>query len=260
MGGDISKTAWQSTKRLLHPRGRSESGRLLVEGARAVRTALERGSRPELVLLGPQATPLATQVAERASSKGCKVAHLSQEQAAELSATAHPQGIFSVVSWRAAHELPEQLPDLLLHLSGVRNPSNMGALLRSAAGFGVSVTCTADCVDVTHPSTVRSGAASFFGLSIYTGISATTLAQKAPDHQMIYAVSSDGLPLSQMKWPQKSILILGGEAEGATEPLAADTTVTIDSAVESFNVAVAGGILLWEAIRARPDHTGRKHA
>lgn len=256
MMGDISKTAWRSVKRLLHPRGRGETGRLLIEGARAVSTTLGQTAGTELVLLGPDATPLAAQVADSARARGVDVASISRDQTADLSTTAHPQGIFSVVSWQPGQELPEPLPSLILHLSGLRNPSNMGALLRTAAGFGVSVTCSPDCVDVTHPSAVRSGAASYLELPVYTNISMDLLRKTAPDHQVVYAAASEGILLSQMNWAKRSILVLGGEADGATEPVSADLKVTIASGIESLNVAVAGGILLWKAVHSGHSNRG----
>lgn len=256
MAGDISKTAWQSVKRLLHPRGRSDSGSLLVEGARAVSTILERRLKPELLLLSPGATPRALQVADTARSLGLDVASISSEQAGDLTSMAHPQGIFSVVSWQPGQTLKKPLPDLILHLSGIRNPANMGALLRTAAGFEVTVSCSPDCVDVTHPTAIRSGAASFLDHQICTNIAMARLRTMAPDHQVVYASASEGTLLSQMNWARHSILVLGGEADGATEPLAADLKVTIDSGIESLNVAVAGGILLWKALHSNNSNTG----
>jgi TrmH family RNA methyltransferase len=256
MGEDISKTAWRSVKRLLHPRGRQDSGQILVEGARAVLTVLERDVGPDSVLLGSGATPRASEVAHTAQSLGFTVSSISPEQTAEISATAHTQDIFSVVKWKPERSLPASLPGLILHLSGIRNPTNMGALLRTAAALNVTVTCSPDCVDVTNPAALRSGAATYLNLPIFTHVRIDDLRKKAPAHKVVYAAVSDGTLLSQMQWPARTVLVLGGEADGATEAVPADMKVTIASGIESLNVAVAGGILLWNAVSSTKPSTG----
>ncbi len=246
MGGGISKTQWRRIKRLLHGRGRAESGRLLVEGGRAVQAALQRKIPPEQILVGPDATDFALDVLESAKALGVPVADLSSEQISELSTTAHPQELIALVAWLPQPELPDTMPPLSLHLSGIRNPANLGALLRTAAAFDVAVTCSPDCVDPTHPVAVRSGTASYFELTIVTNVLLKTLKEMAPEHDIISVAAHGGEDLSGFVWRDRTILVLGGEAEGATEPLHARTTVTIPSRVESLNVAVAGGILLWD--------------
>ena len=67
-----------------------------------------------------------------------------------------------------------------------------------------------------------------------------------PEHDIISVAAHGGESLAGFSWRDRTILVLGGEAGGATETLHARTAVTIPGRVESLNVAVAGGILLWE--------------
>jgi TrmH family RNA methyltransferase len=257
MGGEISKTRWQQVRRLLHARGREQSGRLLVEGARAVETALERNVAPDLILVGPDPAPRSSVVFQTAETRGLNTGTLTQAQASELAGTAASQQIFAVVRWHPRAILSEPLAEVILHLSGIRDPANMGAILRTAAALGASVTCSPDCVDTTHPVTVRSGAAAYLDLPVYADVSLAELRRQAAQHTVFYAATAAGQAIEDVAWPHSVILVLGGEAEGATESTAGAQPITIPIQVESLNVAVAGGILLWAVMMGRSKR--RKH-
>lgn len=246
--GGLSATRWSAVRRLLHPRGREESGRLLVEGRRAVRTLFSGPLRPEYLLIGPAVSSQLAQIAEWSDAERVPQYLLSADQVAELSDTAHPQEIFAVLPWRPAEGLPPVVPPLILHLSGIRNPVNMGALLRTAAAFGIAVTCSPDCVDVTHPAAVRGGAASYFSIPLHVNVPLEELREHS-GHRLVYASSEGGADLASWGWPERVILVLGGEASGATESTEGATAVHIPVQVESLNAAVAGGIIIWEAHR-----------
>jgi TrmH family RNA methyltransferase len=248
MTGGLSVTRWKAVRRLLHPRGREESGRLLVEGRRAVRTVLVGPLPPEYLLAGPAAAPQLGEIAEWFDAGRVPVYKLTAAQVTELSDTAHPQDIFAVLPWRPATGMPLLLPNLMLHLSGIRNPINMGAILRTAAAFGIAVTCSPDCVDVTHPAAVRGGAASYFSLPLNVNVQLSELRARCP-HELVSASATGGTDLSAWSWPERVILVLGGEASGATESTEGAQAVHIPVQVESLNAAVAGGIIMWEAHR-----------
>lgn len=248
MVGGLSVTRWKAVRSLLHVRGREESGRLLVEGTRAVRSVLSGGPAPEYLLAGPSGLSKLDEFSELLDLLRVEVYSLTQRQVEELSDAAHGQEIFAVLPWRPASGIPPVLPDLLLHLSGIRNPANMGAMLRTAAAFGIAVTCSPDCVDVTNPAAVRGGAASYFHLPLYVDVSLEALGARCP-HRVVYASAAGGVDLSHWQWPERTILVLGGEAVGATESTEGAAAVHIPVEVESLNAAVAGGIMMWEARR-----------
>lgn len=251
MPGGISKTKWQTVRRLRHRRGREASGMLLVEGARAVETALGHPERVGLVMVGPNASGHAPTLAQSAAMHNVAVVELTAEQAAELAGTAASQQVFAVATWRPRNSLPTTLEDMILHLSSLRDPRNMGPILRTAAALGVMVTCSPDCVDVTHPDTVRSGAAAYFDAAVFTEVRLTALAERATSHVVVYASAHGGQTLTEFGWPEQCILVLGGEAAGATERVREYVTVTIPSHIESLNTSAAGAILLWDYYRRK---------
>ena len=234
-------------RRLLHERGRAKSGRVLVEGKRSVRTVLAGTRQAEYVLAGPKGRLFLNELPKRAE---VPVYALSRDQVQELCGTAHSQEIFAVVAWSPHTGAPEHPGRLVLHLSGIRNPVNMGALLRTAAAFGVVVTCSPDCVDVTHPDAVRGGAASYFDLPLFVNVPLDSL-RKPGTHRVAYASARDGENPTNVDWSAPTILVLGGEAEGATESVSGAVAVHLPVRVESLNAAVAGGIMMWEATKGK---------
>jgi len=246
MDGGISRTGWQAVRRLLHRRGRQAAGALIVEGARAVSAALSRPERVTTLLVGPEMTARSRTVWQEAVDAGLKIQALTPEQSRALSGTAHSQDIFSVVRWSPQSGLPSPVAPFHLHVSGVRDPSNLGALLRSAAAFAVPVTCSKDCADVTHPVAVRAGVASYFDLPLGIDVALADLTGAA-NHTVVRATAHGGTPLPDFAWPERTILVIGGEAGGATEAHKPDVEVTIPAQIESLNTAVAAGILLWDA-------------
>jgi tRNA G18 (ribose-2'-O)-methylase SpoU len=223
-----------------------------VEGARAIDAVLRGTAGVEYLLSAPQPTPRSEQVLRRGEQQDVPVYALTETQAQELSTVVHSQGVFAIVHWRPADRPPTSLAPLHLHLSGLRNPVNMGAVLRSARAFAVSTSCSPDCVDVTHPTALRSGAGTYLDLPLYTDITLGDLQAHHSDHQCIYATATGGEPITTLQWPERSILVLGGEAEGATEPIYKGMSVSIPVTIESLNAAVACGILLWEAVCRGP--------
>lgn len=246
MTGELSATRWKAVRRLLHSRGREESGRLLVEGQRAVRTVCAGPVRPEYLLTGPALASKLEAIPDPFDAGGVPVYQLTTAQVSELTDTAHPQELFAVLPWRPATGMPLVLPKLIVHLSGIRNPLNMGALLRTAAAFGLAVTCSPDCVDVTHPAAVRGGAGSYFALSLNVNVPLADLRARCP-HHVVYASAASGADPVAWAWPKHTLLVLGGEASGATESTEGATAIHVPIRIESLNAAVAGGIIMWSA-------------
>ena len=226
----------------------------VIEGLRAVRDGLEAGEQPRLVLLRQDERadvllrelgiapddPVLRRVEPRLFDK------LSEVQA--------PQGVLAVFPWPEI-PVPESQTPLVLVLDRLRDPGNLGTLLRSAAGAGASaVYLTPESVDPWNPKVVRAGMGAHFRLPLLAfDEAAATLQQNLP---LRAATAADGpVAYDTVDWTQPAALIIGGEAEGVSPHLAAwaSETVAIPLAlqVESLNAAVAGSILLFEAARQR---------
>ena len=171
-----------------------------------------------------------------------------------LSDTVSPQGILAVVPF--VELPPPENPWLVLVVDRVRDPGNLGTILRSTDAAGASqVILTPTTVDVYSPKVVRGAMGAHFYLPIATGVSWSEMAEALEDRQTLLAEAKGDKVYYEVDWTKPSALIVGSEAEGASqeaERLATERIVIpMQGKAESLNVAVAAGVILFEAARQR---------
>lgn len=180
----------------------------------------------------------------------------------KLAASAHHEGIVADVLREEPQPLSRWLRDLpagpqcALWLDGVGNPHNLGAILRSAAHFGVSAILLPK-----HSTLALSGAAARVAEGgaeavplVRLGREDNSIAQlRGAGFQLAATVVRGGSDLFQTPLPRRLVYVLGAEGEGMSPELAAacDLRLSIPGtgAVESLNVAAATAVLLaqWAA-------------
>lgn len=178
----------------------------------------------------------------------------------EISDTMTPQGILAIV------KMPEyQLEELLLRenstfllLEDVRDPGNLGTIMRTAEGAGVSaVLLSRDSVDLFNPKVVRSTMGSIFRMPfVYVEDFLATVSRLKDGGVVIYAAHLRGTSDYDRETYAKSCgIIIGNEANGITDAAAdmADCLVKIpmEGKVESLNAAIAAGLMMYEVYRQR---------
>jgi TrmH RNA methyltransferase len=151
-------------------------------------------------------------------------------------------------------------PSLLLWLDGVGNPHNLGALLRSAAHFGVHgvIVPAAAGLDVSGAAArVAEGAVEVVPLVQASSASDALAALRARGYALAATVPRDGVSLYAATLPARLVLVFGAEGEGMSQAMiaAADLRVTIpgSGAVESLNVAASVAVALgewWRVVRS----------
>jgi TrmH family RNA methyltransferase len=232
------------------PKMRRKEGKIVLEGARLIRDAYERGgTRPDFVFYQPDAADAA--LVDLLERHRVHIQPVSAEVLRHISATEGPQGIVAVFPTPQS-PLPEVLGRVLI-LDDIRDPGNLGTILRTAAAAGVDAALLSPgCVDAYNPKALRAGMGAHFRLAVselpWTGIAATC------EGLNIYLADMEGdVTYDQADWSSPWALIVGSEAHGASPeamllsrkrvfiPMSADA--------ESLNAAVAAGILLFEAHR-----------
>jgi len=184
----------------------------------------------------------------------------------KLTASRHHEGVcfdllrtppIELTSWLGT--LPDALsPSLLLWLDGVGNPHNLGALLRSAAHFGVHgvIVPAAAGLDVSGAAArVAEGAAEVVPLVQASSAGDALAVLRAHGYALAATVPRDGVSLYAAKLPARLVLVFGAEGEGMSDAMiaAADMRLTIpgSGAVESLNVAASVAVVLGEWWRQR---------
>jgi 23S rRNA (guanosine2251-2'-O)-methyltransferase len=230
---------------------------LVVYGANAVRELLRSAVTVTRVYLGPG--PHEAPLEALARRRGAPVVHADRATLARLAGTPHHQGTVAVAApfvYSAFARLLEEGCGSLLLLDGIQDPRNLGAILRTAraAGVGGVVLPRDRSVGVT-PVVVAAAAGVLFGLPIarVPNLVRAMEALKAGGFWLVGLTPRDGLGLYELARPARPALVVGGEGEGlrALVRRSCDFLVSIPmaSGVESLNVAVAVGIVLWEVLQ-----------
>ncbi|MBN1453337.1 MAG: RNA methyltransferase [Anaerolineales bacterium] len=233
---------------------RREEGAFLVEGVRLVEEALSAEWPIRYVLYSDGLSERGKELVEK-----LKVASLDVEEAAgdllqAASGTETSQGILAVLELSSL-PLPDS-PNFILIPDQIRDPGNLGTLIRTAAAAGVqAVLLPPETTDAFAPKVVRAGMGAHFWLPIHTvEWSEIERVCKGANLQMLLA-DMFGQSCWETDFSRPLALIVGGEAEGASEQarkLANQTiSIPISEKVESLNAGVAGAILMFEIVRQR---------
>jgi len=236
---------------------RQEEQAFVIEGVRLAEEVLGAGWKAKQVFYTSQLDERGVALVSSFASRGVPVDEVTEALMKSVSQTETPQGLLVVLEMRTL-PLPTN-PHFLLILDGLRDPGNMGTILRSALAAGVQgVLLPPGSVDVWSPKVLRAGMGAHFRLPIQTlGWDAIrrTLEGEAGKLKVWLADSTGGLPYSRVDLRAPLALIIGGEAAGAgseAHSLAVQKLhIPMPGGSESLNAAVAASILLFEVVRQR---------
>lgn len=236
---------------------RARHGQTIVEGTRAVLSAIEAGAPvTDIVLTRDMATrsemarPLGTLAGE------IPIWVADDSDMADVSGVDSPQGVLAVVERRYVDIDRIVSGDLtLLALDGVQDPGNVGTIIRTAAWFGVSaIIAGPGTAGLFGPKVMRAAMGGHWDLSLARtnalGEALDTCRQRGFP---IYGADLYGTGAGQWAPRHPSVLVLGSEAHGLSAAVLdrLDEPVAIPGApnrrgAESLNVAIASGILVYE--------------
>lgn len=174
---------------------------------------------------------------------------VSEGDLKKISTLTTPNKVLAIAAIPSAIEL-ESLPlnkGLHIALEAIRDPGNLGTIIRTADWFGIdSIICSEDCVDAYNPKVIQAAMGSMIrmktiyvkDLAILKGLS------KLP----IYAATLSGKNIYHEKLPVDAIILIGNESKGLSEPLIKMSSLQITiprfGKAESLNAAVATGMLM----------------
>ena len=248
----------QKVRALLTRRSeREQAGAFVAEGVRLVEEGLLTGWQPQLVLYTGEVSERGRQAAEQFRAAGVVVEEVLPRVLSALTDTETPQGLLAVFNRREL-PLPEDL-NFIVIADGLRDPGNMGTLLRTAAAAGAqAVILPPGTVDAFSPKVLRSGMGAHFRLPIleldWQAIEALCK-QRSHPLKLYLAESEGGVPAWEADFKAPLALVMGSEAEGAgpeaRRPVDTNVLIPMPGHFESLNAAVAAGILIFEVVRQR---------
>jgi RNA methyltransferase, TrmH family len=240
-------------------KAREEERAFVVEGVRLAEEALAAGWTPTEVLFTAQLAERGQAVVNGFRQAGAEVTEIAPRLMDALTGTETPQGLLAVLPMRSL-PLPSNR-DFLLIADALRDPGNLGTLLRTAAAAGVQgVLLAPGTTDAFAPKVLRAGMGAHFRLPVYILSWGEIRAlckplETGPALRIFLAEVAEGAACWDLDLRQPLALMVGSEAEGASREAVdlADQAVTIPmpGKSESLNAAIAASILLFEIVRQR---------
>jgi TrmH family RNA methyltransferase len=234
------------------PKERHDAEAFLAEGVRLVEEAFAANWPFRFVLYSDELSERGKKLVEKLEDKKIEVEKVESSLLQALSETETSQGILAVLN-DSPIPIPES-PNFILIPDSIRDPGNLGALLRTADAAGVqAVLIPPETTDAFAPKVVRAGMGAHFRLPIQT--MTWDEIQKQTKGMKLFIADKNGQSCWETDFLQPLALIVGGEAEGASEQARklANAFVKIPMAgkTESLNAAVAGSVLMFEVMRQR---------
>jgi len=233
---------------------RREAGMFVIEGVRLAEEAETRDWRFRFALYDDSLNERGRSLVERLSSRGVEVEEVSENLMKSLSDTETPQGLLAVLE--ISSQPISSLLNFVLIPDQIRDPGNLGTLLRTAAAAGVqAVLIPPETTDAFAPKVLRAGMGAHFRLPInsMTWEEIEQLSQSA--NLQIYLADMHGKSCWETDLRQPLALMIGGEAEGASAEARKLATqkisIPMSGNVESLNAGVAGSVLMFEVVRQR---------
>lgn len=262
----LSASQLKALRSLKLKKGRSEQGRFLIEGAHLCAEALQSGHHP-LLLLYTRSGFLSQEIKStvvRAQKSGIPNLRISDSTMKSLADARTPQGIMAVMIKPASADAPGP-GNIFVLLDQVRDPGNVGTIIRTADAAGADgVYLTAGSVDLYNPKVLRSTQGSIFHIPVTAEVNPASRvdAFKKGGYQMLVAEPRAGRCYTQVRYPDRFVLVAGNETHGVCQEIIgrADQLirVPIRGRAESLNVAMACGVILYEALRQRTERAGPK--
>jgi TrmH family RNA methyltransferase len=259
----LSKEQIKQLTKLKTKKERDKQGRFLIEGLRLCEEAANSGWPIESVLYTTsfEEKPRGMNLLKKLNQSNAVLIQVKSQTISKLSDTVTAQGIVCVAKVKRfpVKDLWERKMKLIVALDGIRDPGNVGTLIRTADAFDVDgMILSGDSVELFNPKLVRSTMGAIFRIGIFEEVDLEKILLKLKERKF-RIVGTDvkgGKNLDKFTPAGKICLLIGSEAKGLNEKLfqLSDEVIHIPTRgrSESLNVAVAGGILLYEIKRKLP--------
>lgn len=229
-------------KSLHQKKYRNEHGLFFVEGLKVVKELLNSDLKLVQVLT-------TTKFVKDFSN--IEIQEIGDEDLKKISALHNPNGVLAV--FKIPKPKPIDLQDWVVALDDIRDPGNLGTIIRLCDWFGIkSLVCSKETVDCFNPKVLQATMGSIARVNmVYTDLQPFLSNSKLP----IYGAFMEGNSIYKEEYPEAGILIMGNEANGIAVLLKSliDKKITIPQfgakSAESLNVATATAIVLSEIRR-----------
>lgn len=236
-------------------KSREKQSLFVAEGVRSVEELLTSNLTINGVLTAPQldGAPRGLALRQAIANKGIEVAAVSEQEFRSAAETESPQGVLAIaeIPDRKLGAFSGRASLRLLVLDAVQDPGNVGTILRTAAALGADATIAlAGTVDLWNAKVIRSSmGANFHHQCMHLQLAELESFMKS-ENVPFWGADAGGTPIGETVTPAKLALAVGNEGAGLSSSVREHVTqlvsLPISASVESLNVAVAAGILLYQ--------------
>jgi len=232
---------YKLVKSLLTKKGRDVSGLYTVEGIKSVSDAIKSGAEIKFLVKSESFNNI---------SFDGEIVSVKDEIFDGLSDTKTPQGVLAVIEKNERKEFKKT--GRYVYLDNVRDPGNLGTIIRCADATGFSVLLSPNSAEIYSPKVVRSSMGSFFNTEIYENVTYEEL--KESGLNIISGVLSDKtIDYKDCDYSGNIAIVIGNEANGISDEVLAFSNqfvkIPILGKAESLNAGVSAALLMYEAIR-----------
>lgn len=256
----LSNPIIKDIKGLMNKKDREESGTFMAEGLKLVIDAIELGwdIRTLVYAKAAKGKPVVEQVAAKTVARGGLVLEVSEKVLSSVTRRDNPQMVVGIFEqrWQRLDGLSLSADQTFVALDRVRDPGNLGTIIRTADAAGASgVVLVGDCTDPFSIETVRATMGSVFAVPLYRASVPEFLAwSQASGGQVVATHLAGAVDYRTINYKAKpTILLMGNEQSGLPDELAksADRLARIpqQGRADSLNLAVASAVMLFEARR-----------
>lgn len=246
---------------------RESEGCFLAEGEKLTKEALESGLDITHIFISESKSEyflnLICGFLEKKEHAECRVSVIPEWLLEKISTENSPQGIISVIKhldfFRRMdiiykEEFLKNPSERVMILSSLRDPGNLGSVVRSAVAFGVChLIMSDDCADIYNSKTVRGAMGSLFKVkvSIVSDLVSTVKEIRAAGRRVLSAeLDENAKRLGADKILRDDVIIIGNEGHGVSSEVSSAATdkiyIPISAKTESLNASVSAAIFMWE--------------
>ena len=240
-------------KKIGNKKYRNKFGKFLVENIAIIYDAIKSGYKPEALFITQELLDKNSErvkfIIENISDNNSFI--ILEKANRYFSSLDTSTGITVVYNKPKKQKI--NLTKNILYLNGIKDPGNLGTILRSAVAFGLDdVVLDKECVEVHNPKTIQSAKDSIFKINITLDDEERTALKMAKSKMKILTTDvNGGIEVGDIfKTDDNFCVVMGSESHGVSEDvkIISDQTINIKSSskMESLNVAVSTGIILYE--------------
>ena len=237
---------------------REETGLFLIEGIKGVISAIEDNIQIENIFVDRERADLFDFFPEDKTFK------VPEEILKKIATTQTPPPVIATakIFVHSLEEMIKQPNPIIILLEGIKDAGNLGTIIRTAAAAGIAgIIITENSVDIFNPKTVRSAVANLWKIPIVYENDVKSLKVKlneiAEFEFLATKVSNKNknIVYYDINYKKPTLIMFGSESEGLSDNLteSADKFIHIpmEENIESLNLSISAGVILYEAVRQR---------